>query len=153
VSTDYPSSKKRGLHIIVSYLLSAFTGALGILNWMMLRETVITVITHSSINKWSWRAIDNFSFVLFGMIWLTLVLYSQHYYLKGANQGRLWRNFSLITGIQALLLFVCHMTSRLIGAASSNSLQLFILAMECIIGIAFIVLSRTAARKSEKLTH
>jgi hypothetical protein len=153
VSAGNPSRKKEVLNVFVSYLLSACTGALGLLNWMMLRETVLTVITHSSIDKWSWRAIDNFSFVIFGMLWLSLVLYAQHYYLKGANQGRLWRNFLLVTGIQALLLFVSHMTPRLIGAANFNSAQWFILVMECIIGIAFIILSRTAARKSENLTQ
>ncbi len=102
------ANKNKVKMTILSYVASGVTGAVGLLNWMAMRQLVLALLVHSPIDKWSWRAIDNFSFVFFGMVWLSIVFFCQYFYLKGGEKGRFRHRFSAVTGVQLLLLFVCQ---------------------------------------------
>lgn len=132
----------------LSLLLAAVSGVIGILNWIMLRTLVLTLLALSPINSWSWRAIDNFSFLLFGMIWLSFVLYIQHYYLKSAEKKRLGRNAAFVTGIQLLLLLACQLPPFVSGTAQLNTSNLLILSIQCIIGLLMVIIPKLFLRNT-----
>ena len=137
-----PDRNRRRLPVIAAYLLSAFTGALGLLNWIVLREMLMTLVASSSISRWSWRAIDQFSFLLLGMLWLAFVLYVQHDYARRAERQTLWSTVMLLTGIQALLLFFCHLIPPAIGIIRYTSLQFVMAGAEGVVGAGLVCLAR-----------
>lgn len=138
MSLDLQTNKERVILTSLSYLLSVITGVLGFFIWIMLRETLMLIVRVSSINSWSVPAIDNFSFLLFGILWLITVFFSQSYYSKGVSENRVWRNFFLITSIQLLLLVICQITPILLGLLSLGSRDLLLIGTEIIIGFVLI---------------
>ncbi len=93
------SKKQIIIGSVASHLLAGVTGFAGLLAWFKLRTVQSVLVVVGDVTPWAWRFIDMSSFMIFGLIWLIVVLYSQHYYQKGYEKGRLTRNFSLITGI------------------------------------------------------
>ncbi|MDF2961985.1 MAG: hypothetical protein K0S39_3720 [Paenibacillus sp.] len=140
-STPY-ENKKKLTFTLFSYLLSAVTGALGLVNWAGLRDFLMTVVTHSSISRWSWHAIDNFSFILFGMIWLSFVLFTQFYLAKSTHMANLWSRVTFLLGIQVLLLLVCQTVPVVLGIVNYNSFQLIVHGTEGLLGIGLLYLGR-----------
>ncbi len=65
---------------IVAYLLVAVTGAIGLVTLLVANRTVTVVYMAMNLNKWGLAAANNISFLLFGLIWLVAVLYTQHWY-------------------------------------------------------------------------
>lgn len=132
--------KKAVLTLLGSYFLAAVTGALGLINWFLLRDATFVFLTNSTINPWSWQAIDYFSFILYGILWLVLVLFSQYDYKKGIEQKRLRRKFCLLTSVQLFLLvftqiYILYASLGyidLLGAALVFSQSLLAIALFCI---------------------
>lgn len=122
----------------VADVLTVITGLLGLLNFLMLRQMVLLLLLASSINPWSWSAIDKFGMVLLAIAWLVMVYLSNHYYQKGFRDKRIWEYFLFITGLQMIVLFISHILPILV-AKEQYSIALTIL--EGIIGIACIVFS------------
>lgn len=133
--------KNKILPQIISHLLAGITGVIGVLNWFKLRETQKLIVAHSGINIWSWKAIDNFTFLGFGIIWLCVVLFSQYYYEIGYKKNKIWKKFSFITGVQLLLLFITYIIGTLYGIEKTNTLTVVYIAALCIIGLGLIVFS------------
>lgn len=134
------TNKKTGLHALFSYLMATFTGALGLLNWLLFRSFVLDFLPHSTIKKEAWRAVDNFTFVIFGILWLFLVLFGQHYYKKGLQRRKSGHHFFLITGIQLLLLMVCQVAPYILGWNKWNLSALLYPFIECVLGVGLIIL-------------
>lgn len=137
---------------ILSYLLAGVTGAVGILNWFKLREVQKAVVTHSGASIWSWQAIDNFTFLGLGIIWLCIVLFSQYYYEKGCKKKRVWKNFFLITGIQLLLLFLSYLPAVLLGNQNIDVSLLLYIGAQFITGagLLFFAFYRPSKTDGEK---
>jgi len=131
---------------LLSYLVTVFTMVLGLLNWMALQNVLQFLLVNSSISRASWAAIEDFSFVLLGIVWLCIVLYSQHYYAKGVKKKKLWRNASFLTGIQVLLLFVCEAIPMLWGSGTGSAVSWLLAVLLFIVGVACIVFSRKLRR-------
>lgn len=130
--------KERRVAGVLSVLLAAVTGALGLLNWLILRGFVLLMLPVLQINPWSWRAIENFSFLLLGMGWLVLVLYSQYYYYKGAGRRRMWHNFGVVSGFQLQLLSICLIIPLLLGIGNV-SIESWLLALAPLIAGILLV--------------
>lgn len=106
--------KSRILAQVWSYFLSGLTGILGVLNWLAIRELQRLVVVFSGITVWAWRSIDQFSFIILGIIWLCLVYFSQNYYEKGFWKKSMLKRFSIIILIQAVILIVAYFAAHLI---------------------------------------
>jgi hypothetical protein len=106
--------RRRTVAGVLSVLLTILTGALGLYMWISMRSLVLDLLLVFRVNPWSWRFIDNFSFLLFGIAWLGFVLYAQHYYNQGALRSRLLSRLCWMTGIQFLLLFLCRIVPVLL---------------------------------------
>jgi hypothetical protein len=109
--------RRRTIAGVLSVLLTILTGALALYIWISMRSLVMDLLLVFHVNLWSWRFIDNFSFLLFGIAWLGFVLYAQHYYNQGALKSRLLSRLCLMTGIQLLLLFMCRIVPLLLHTA------------------------------------
>ena len=105
---------KRIMPYLLCYLLWAITAALAFLNLLLARRLFLAILSAFSVSYWSATAIDKVSFMLFAVLWLVLVVFSEDYYLHSISKNRLWKSFSLVTGIQLLFLFVARLTPSLI---------------------------------------
>ncbi|AEE96400.1 hypothetical protein [Mahella australiensis] len=127
-------------HLLV-YALIIITGALGLLDWFMLRDMILALLSSSSLDPWSWGAIDKICFIILGIMWLILIFVSAHCYEKGVVRKKLWRYFSFITGIELIILFVTHVIPIIVGQAHYSVLLTILEAVggtACIIGSFYI---------------
>jgi len=133
---NFESGKKISLfqYFIVG-LMVIITGLLGLLDWLMLREMILSLLLVSSIDPWSWSAIDKFTFILFGVIWLIIIYLSAHYYRKGIVNKRLWSYFLLITGIEIIILFLTHILPTMAGKGQYSIVLMILEAVSAIICI------------------
>lgn len=112
-----------------SYLAWLVSAALTLFCWAILRTTTVAIadaIKRSvaartapemvRILRWSVAAVDSFAIFAFGIVALGLVLAFDYIYRKANQEGRLWRTFGLVTGIQAGLLMVCSLALAVLRA-------------------------------------
>jgi len=95
-----------GWGVVLSYLLAAVTGIVGVVLWLLGRSLVLKLLQSSAISHWAWGAIDKFSFLLLAIAWLVLVLVSRNYYERGSQKGKLWPRFLRVFGGEAVVLLV-----------------------------------------------
>jgi len=114
VDSNLEPVKKRILAQVWSYILAGLTGILGVFNWLAIRELQRLVVVFSGITVWAWRAIDQFTFIFLGIIWLCLVYFSQNYYEKGFWNKKMLKRFSILTVIQAVILFLAYFAAHFI---------------------------------------
>lgn len=148
MDTNIEPVKQKIIHFVVSYLLSGVTGFIGIWDWFKLREMQKIIVAYSDVSVWSWKAIDNFTFVILGIIWLTVVLVSQHVYEKGFKNGRTWKIFTIITGIQLLSIFFTYLAAVLYKVQVTNFMTILYMLLQLFIGAGLLLLSyRISIRK------
>jgi hypothetical protein len=99
-------SNGQGWGVVLSYLLAAVTGAVGLGLWLLGRSLILELLQATGISVWAWGAIDKFGFLFLAIAWLVLVLFSQHYFESGFGVGRLWRRFFRVLGAEALTLAI-----------------------------------------------
>ncbi|MBW7453358.1 hypothetical protein ACFOLF_13910 [Paenibacillus sepulcri] len=127
---------------IYSYLLSFATSALGIYLWFELRDLISSLLIVFNINPSAWRAIDNFSFLLLGILWLACVFFVQHVYHKSYLAGCLFRRVCLVIGIQMLIWSVIRLISVLVRSVIMDALGWTILICIGGVGISLIYYTR-----------
>jgi len=93
---------------VLCYFLWGITIALAFLNLIGARGLYLTIMGVLSVQSWSASAIDKITFLFLGIVWLVLAIFSEYYYRTSISKNRLWKSFSLITGIQLLFLFAAH---------------------------------------------
>ena len=111
------------------YLAWLVSSALTVLCWAVLRTTTMAAagaarraLAESADPetarrlRWAVAAVDPFTVFGLGLLGLGLVLAFEYIYRKAHRQGRLWRTFGLVTGIQAGLLLVCALVLALLRA-------------------------------------
>ncbi|WP_248926216.1 hypothetical protein [Paenibacillus hamazuiensis] len=150
MKSEPSASKKWIAGIVAASLLSAVSAVLGLLNWIILREAEQTIVVRSSISRWSWQAIDSFSFLLLGMAWLSFVLFVQHYLMKAPDVRSLWGRALCVIGAQTLLLFACRLAATALGPAGTGLSQTVILIAEGALGTG---LSYAGIRLLKKAGH
>ncbi|GGD89190.1 hypothetical protein [Paenibacillus nasutitermitis] len=106
---------------IYSYLLSFVTSGLGIYLWFEMRDLISNLLIVLHINPSAWRAFDNFSFLLLGVLWLAFVFITQHAYQKSYLAGTLFRRVCLVIGIQMLIWFAMRLIAVLIQAITLHA--------------------------------
>ncbi|PZE19517.1 hypothetical protein [Paenibacillus xerothermodurans] len=150
MNTPAKANKRKWAHMLLAYVLSAVVGAFGLVNWIVLRELQLALVVHSSISRWSWQAIDNFSFLLFGMIWLSFVLFSQYYFAKATDTSRLWSRCLAIVGIQVLLLFTCQCIPMVLAIKQYDFTGAVLIVVEGLLGAGLLFLAGHLRSKNRK---
>lgn len=123
---------------LIVFGLSMINGLIGIFNWLLLRNTMLHVLLHSSINVSAWKVIDIFTSMLLGMAWLSYVLYTPYFYRKGIGNRRLWQRFRRMTGSQFLFIFICQLIPMLLGDFKFSGINLLLLFIQLIAGAGLI---------------
>jgi hypothetical protein len=114
---------RRWIAAASSYLAWLVSAAVTVFCWAIFRTTAVTVADAIKRSvavraapeagrtlRWSVAAVDNFAIFGLGIAALGLVLAFDYIYRRANQEGRLWRTFGLVTGIQAALLVVCSLT-------------------------------------------
>lgn len=147
MSSNLHEANRRGLYFykVISLVLSAGIGALGLLIWFYLREAIMTMLMVFGVDPFAWRAVDNFSTVLLGMLWLTLVLISPHVMLKGGTGVRFWKQAALLFGLQLAVLAASQLVPWALGAANASAASVPLMAAEavgCLLLIGYYVFGK-----------
>lgn len=108
--------------------ITVITAALGVVNWFELRGLLLVLLTFFGVKRSSWQGIDNFSFLLMGIVWLAYVFYCQYYLKKKAEDKQVLQASAMLLAIQLGLLFVCNLLSHvLLGVPFESSMLLFLI--------------------------
>lgn len=99
---------KRALVYGLAYLLWAVTALLGALNVAVIRDTYQKALLLTSWHRYTLNAIDKFATVFLALALIALLIFWEHYYRTGVQQGRLLRHFCLMMTIEFGLLFLAH---------------------------------------------
>lgn len=138
-----PGSKNimrtKWLQWILVYGLWIITAGLGFLCLTSARNLCISILYAFSANMWVAPAIDKFTFLALGILWLILVIFTESYYREALLKKILWKHFSLITTIELLFLGVAHLIPILIMSKSKGLYwsSLLLPAIELIGGVVF----------------
>lgn len=130
------------LPYVLCYFLWVITIALAFLNLIMARGLYLTIMGVLSVQSWSASGIDKVTFLFLGIVWLVLVIFSEDYYLTSISKNRLWKSFSLLTGIQLLFLFASHfLPFLLVGVRSFTWIYYILFAGELGGGLVLLVIA------------
>ena len=122
---------KPSLPYILCYFLWVVTVALAFLNLIVARNLYLTIMGVASVRPWTIGALDKLLFIIAGVAWLVLTIFSEYYYRTSIPENSLWKRFSLVMGIQLLFLFTAHLLpSLLVGVRSFTWLEYLLLAGE-----------------------
>lgn len=133
---------RQTLPYFLCYLLWIITGALGFLSLIAARGLCLVILVAASFNPWAARAVDKFIFIFLGIIWLVLVIFSEYYYRDSVPKKKLWKSFSLITGIQLLFLFFTHLIPPLmLGIKELNWINYLLIGGELSGGIVLLLVA------------
>ena len=82
--------------------------ALGIWLIFALRPVMFGLAIWLRLNPWQVRALDNLSFVTFGLAWLVGILLLEHSLRQGVEKRRLWRRAARVFAAEAMALGLCY---------------------------------------------
>lgn len=94
-----PSIWQRALAAV----LTLVTSALGLAEWLVLRIFVQRFLILGDISPWAWNWWNSIAMVALGVVWLTLVYLSAHFYQTALEKRRLWRVFGVVSLAQVLV--------------------------------------------------
>jgi len=106
--------RKKVLAQVLSYISAGVTAVIGALNWFAIREFQRILVVYVGVSPWAWRAIDLFTFMILGILWLCGVYLSQDYYEKGYWKAELLKRLLTITGVQLFVLLVFYYITYII---------------------------------------
>lgn len=134
---------------VLCYLLWGITIALAFLNLISARDLFLTIMGVLSVPYWSASAIDKITFIFLGIAWLVLSIFSEDYYRASISKNRLWKSFSLVTGIQLLFLFAAHLLPfLLVGVGSFTWMEYILFAGELGGGLVLLVIALHSSSRS-----
>ena len=93
---------------LACYALWLALAALGVWLIFALRPVVFGLSIWLRLNPWQVRALDNFSFVTFGLVWLVGILLLEHSLRQGVEKHRLWRRAGRVFAAEASALGLCY---------------------------------------------
>lgn len=97
------------------------------------------------------RAVEPWTYMLFGILMIVLVVFLETFYRTGAAIGRLLQRFMIVTGIQAVVLAAAHVIRFAASSSlgSAPSLILLLAAIELAVAAALIFFSRRLAHQPQ----
>ena len=93
---------------LACYTIWLALSALGVWLIFALRAAMFDLAIWLRLDPWQVRAVDNFSFVIFGLIWLVGILLLEHSLRQGVEKHRLWKRAARAFAIVATALGLCY---------------------------------------------
>ena len=93
---------------VACYVLWLILAALGVWLLFALRPVMFDLAIWLRLNPWQVQALDNFSFVTFGLLWLVGILLLEHSLRQGVEKNRLWGRATRAFAIVAAALGLCY---------------------------------------------
>ena len=93
---------------LACYALWLALGALGVWLLFALRPVIFGLAIWLRLNPWQVRALDDFSLVTFGLVWLVGILLLEHSLRQGVEKHRLWRRAARVFVAEAAALGLCY---------------------------------------------
>jgi hypothetical protein len=93
---------------LACYALWLALSALGVWLIFALRPVMFGLGVWLRLDPWQVRALDNLSFVTFGLIWLVGILLLEHSLRKGLQKRRLWRRAASVFAAEVVALGLCY---------------------------------------------
>ncbi len=100
---------------LACYALWLGLAALGMWLIFQLRAAMFDLAVAFRFNPWQVRAIDQFSTVAFGLVWLIGILLLEYWLRQGMRKGRLWWRAGRVLVIEAVALALCYVVQALFG--------------------------------------
>jgi hypothetical protein len=89
--------------------------ALGVWLIFAVRPVLFSLAVWLHLNPWQVRALDNFTVVGMGMLWLVGILLLEHSLRQGVERNRLWSRAARAFVIVAVPLGLCYLVQALIA--------------------------------------
>src|SRR4051812_13421752 len=93
---------------LACYTLWLALAALGVWLLFALRPVVFGLAIWLRLNPWQVRALDNFSFVTFGLAWLVGILLLEHSLRQGVEKRQLWHRAARVFVAEVVALGLCY---------------------------------------------
>src|SRR5262245_45756064 len=103
-----PDFRRQLPRYVACYALWLILAALGVWLLFALRPVMFDLAIWLRLNPWQVLALDNFSFVTFGLIWLVGILLLEHSLRQGIQKHRLWRCAARVFAAEAAALGLCY---------------------------------------------
>jgi hypothetical protein len=118
MSMQEPFGARPSRQLILRYALYlvgwAASIALGFFILLRLRLNLFGVIWYLQVNPWARAAVDKFSFVLLGLIWLSLILVAENYLRTAVPRNLLTRRLANVFGIEIAILAASFLLQMLL---------------------------------------
>lgn len=100
---------------LACYVLWLGVAVLG--GWLIFegRDAMFALAVWLRANPWVIRAIDQFSVVTFGLIWLVAILGVEQYFRQGVIKNRLWRRAARMLIVEVLVLGILYGVQFILG--------------------------------------
>ncbi|MFC5648623.1 hypothetical protein ACFPYJ_05675 [Paenibacillus solisilvae] len=132
-----------------SWLLCIVPSLAGLALWLSLHALVKIFLALSGISTWSWDAIQTFTFLIFGLIWLASVFFIQDGLYKAAVSGTLWSRFLFIDAVLVLLLLCARALRMVLTAEPFSASTVLTIAGEAVLCATLFYFYRyTRSRRS-----
>lgn len=103
--SDTPSP----LRYILAYLFWAITFVLTIFVLLQWRNALLMVLGMSSLHRYTEQSINQFAIIIFALVSLCFIVYTEHLYRTGVEKMRLFARFFRVSFIQLVCLLFSHL--------------------------------------------
>jgi hypothetical protein len=100
---------------LACYAICLALAAMGIWLIFAARPVLFSLAIWLRLNPWQVRAIDNFSVVGMGLLWLVGILLMEHSLRRSVEKNRLWSRAARAFAIVAVPLALCYAVQALIA--------------------------------------
>ncbi|WNQ09483.1 hypothetical protein MJA45_17825 [Paenibacillus aurantius] len=129
--------RRRNSAALLSLAGAALASVLGLWNWLELRSLVLSLLAYNRVDPFSWKGIDNMTFLLFGILWLAYVFYSQHFLRTRIMRRRGWTAAARLLAVQLWLLLLCRGLPMALGTAPAGGREVWL----ALTGLAALLLT------------
>jgi hypothetical protein len=124
-----------------SWLLTIVPAIIGLSIWFSLRSLVVHLLIVTKTSTWSWDAIDVFSFIGFGVIWLASVFFIQHMLYKGAIHGSHWIKLSKLCALMLTLLLLNQLILLALGGTELSMTEVVTYILEALSAVLLFIVA------------
>lgn len=138
---------KKAVRYLVAYLMWVVVMLLGVWFILISREGLIGALKiyyvgTSFTRNAQVQLIDKAYPVIVGLIWLVMMIVAETSFRNGVKQGNLLNRFARYAGPELLLIFFADLLLFSLAASRTRTnLQLFIMAVELIVGVLLVIMA------------